>query len=221
MSGQSLETDNLMTYADAQGEARLQLALLGDTALNLAVSLYLIRQHPLVSTGLITERRSQLVCNSNLARVWRRLLDSHELVLCDPPLSQSKKPSATTVLESQMKAYADTLEAYVGGLYVEKGLEIALQCVETRLLPLLLLAEPTRNPVAVLHEQCVLVLQEKPDYKLIGIDNKNTPNESCRIRVYVKGLRLSTGIGKSQKLARRDAAQKALLKWPEIFGSTS
>lgn len=224
MSWQRSETmgdDNLMTFADAHGEARSQLALVGDTVLNLAASLYLIRQHPLLSTGLITERRSQLVCNSNLARAWSSLLDLRELVLCDPPLSHSKKPSATAVLELQMKACADTLEAYIGGLYVEKGLESALQCVETRLLPLLLLAEPIRNPVALLHERCVIILQEKPDYKLIGIDNKNTPNEMCRIRVYVKGFRMSTGIGKSQKLARRDAADKALLKWPEVFGATS
>ncbi|KAG0587145.1 hypothetical protein KC19_2G143000 [Ceratodon purpureus] len=220
MSWQRSETigdDDLMTFADAHGEARLQLALLGDTVLNLAASHYLIRQHPLLSTGLITERRSQMVCNSNLARAWSTLLGVRELVLCDPPLSQSKKPSATTVLELQMKACADTLEAYIGGVYVEKGLESALQCVETRLLPLLLLAEPTRNPVALLHERCVIELQEKPDYKFIGIDNKNTPNEMCRIRVYVKGFRMSTGIGKSQKLARRDAAEKALLKWSEVF----
>lgn len=42
------------------------------------------------------------VCNSNLARAWSTLLDLRELVLCDPPLSQSKKPSATTVLELQV-----------------------------------------------------------------------------------------------------------------------
>ncbi|KAG0587143.1 hypothetical protein KC19_2G143000 [Ceratodon purpureus] len=64
MSWQRSETigdDDLMTFADAHGEARLQLALLGDTVLNLAASHYLIRQHPLLSTGLITERRSQMV----------------------------------------------------------------------------------------------------------------------------------------------------------------
>lgn len=44
------------------------------------------------------------VCNSNLARVWCTLLDLRELVLCDPPLSQSKKPSATTLLELQVSS---------------------------------------------------------------------------------------------------------------------
>jgi len=96
-------------------------------------------------------------------------------VLCDPPLSQSKKPSATTVLELQvgfnmlklraetvcavmvfsylcgahmfanlgkcvnnsvcfslqMKACADTLEAYVGGLYVEKVFSLFTSSVPT------------------------------------------------------------------------------------------
>jgi hypothetical protein len=42
------------------------------------------------------------VCNSNLARAWSSLLDLRELVLCDPPLSHSKKPSATAVLELQV-----------------------------------------------------------------------------------------------------------------------
>lgn len=98
---ETMDDDNLMSFSDAHGEARLQLALVGDTVLNLAASLHLIRRNPLLSTGLITERRSQLVCNSNLARVWCTLLDLRELVLCDPPFSQSKKPSATTLLELQ------------------------------------------------------------------------------------------------------------------------
>jgi hypothetical protein len=56
-----MELNNLLTFADAHGEARSQLALVGDTVLNLATSLHLIRQHPFLSTGIITERRSQLV----------------------------------------------------------------------------------------------------------------------------------------------------------------
>ena len=42
------------------------------------------------------------VCNSNLAHVWSSLLGLRELVLCDPPLSQSKKPAATIFLELQV-----------------------------------------------------------------------------------------------------------------------
>jgi len=213
------DVDILMTFADAHGEARSQLALVGDTILSLAASLHLIRQHPFLSTGIITERRSQLVCNRNLAHVWSSLLGLRELVLCDPPLSQSKKPAATIFLELQTKAFADTLEAYIGGLFVENGLVSALHCVETRLLPLLLLADPTRNPVASLQEQCVVLLQVQPEYKLVGIDNKNTANEACRIRVYIRGIRMATGVGKSQKLAKRDAAEKALIKWRVVFGS--
>lgn len=42
------------------------------------------------------------VCNRNLAQVWSSLLGLRELVLCDPPLSQSKKPAATIFLELQV-----------------------------------------------------------------------------------------------------------------------
>ena len=55
--------------------------------------------------------------------------------------------------------------------------------------------------------------------RLVGIDNKNTANEACRIRVYIRGIRMATGVGKSQKLAKRDAAEKALIKWRVVFGS--
>ena len=57
--------------------------------------------------------------------------------------------------------------------------------------------------------------------RLVGIDNKNTANEACRIRVYIRGIRMATGVGKSQKLAKRDAAEKALIKWREVFGSSA
>ena len=54
------------------------------------------------ATSRVSMHWALQVCNSNLARAWSTLLDLRELVLCDPPLSQSKKPSATTVLESQV-----------------------------------------------------------------------------------------------------------------------
>jgi dsRNA-specific ribonuclease len=65
----------------------------------------------------------------------------------------------------QTKAFADTLEAYIGGIYIEKGPDSAMWCVESRLLPLLLLADPIRNPVAALKEQSELTFQVKPEYK--------------------------------------------------------
>lgn len=40
-----------------------------------------------------------------------------------------------------------------------------MQCVDTRLLPLLLLADPARNPVAALQEQCEVTFQVRPEYK--------------------------------------------------------
>ncbi|CAM6043483.1 unnamed protein product [Sphagnum compactum] len=213
-----MELNNLLTFADAHGEARSQLALVGDTVLNLATSLHLIRQHPFLSTGIITERRSQLVCNHNLAQVWSSLLGLGEMVLCEPLLWTSPKLTSNS-FKDQTKAFADTLEAYIGGIYIEKGPDSAMWCVESRLLPLLLLADPTRNPVAALKEQSELTFQVKPEYKLIGIDNKCTALEAYRIRVYVKGIRMATGIGKSQKLAKRDAAEKALTKWIDLFGA--
>lgn len=48
------------------------------------------------------------VCNSNLAHVWSSLLGLRELVLCDPPLSQSKKPAATIFLELQVLQLSST-----------------------------------------------------------------------------------------------------------------
>jgi ribonuclease-3 len=213
-----MEPNNLLTFADAHGEARSQLALIGDTVLNLATSLHLIRQHPFLSTGIITERRSQLVCNHNLAQVWSSLLGLGEMVLCEPLLWTSPKLTSNS-FKDQTKAFADTLEAYIGGIYIEKGPDSAMWCVESRLLPLLLLADPIRNPVAALKEQSELTFQVKPEYKLIGVDNKHTALEAYRIRVYVKGIRMATGIGKSQKLAKRDAAEKALTKWIDLFGA--
>lgn len=48
---------------------------------------------------------------------------------------------------------------------VPQGPDSAMWCVESRLLPLLLLADPIRNPVAALKEQSELTFQVKPEYK--------------------------------------------------------
>ncbi|CAM6129741.1 unnamed protein product [Calypogeia fissa] len=207
VEGLPLRTVSCMTFADAHGEVRSQLAILGDLVIGLAVSSLLVRQHS--SAGTVTERKCQLVSNSNLSRVWRSLLGPHDFVL---HLGDSSSQSAAI-----SRMMADSCEAYIGALYTEKGFETAFDCVSRALLPLLVQADPVRNPVHTLNVYSSTVFQVLPEYRLIGVDNENTQHQVCRVRVYVKGHRMATGMGMNQKMARVDAAQKALERWPSVF----
>jgi ribonuclease III len=98
------------------------LALLGDAALALVVAEHLLRVTPDAPVGALTQERAALVSGANLAR-WAAALDLGDRLR----LGRGLERDGGRTLESVL---ATALEAVLGALYLEGGLDAVRRVVE-------------------------------------------------------------------------------------------
>lgn len=91
------------------------LALLGDAALSLVVAEHLYAVAPEEPVGTLTQERADVVSGANLAR-WASELDLGPLLKLGRGEDQTGGRTRTSIL-------ATTLEAVLGVVYLEAGLE--------------------------------------------------------------------------------------------------
>ena len=89
--------------------------LLGDAALSLAVAEHLYDADPVAPVGVLTSRRADLVSDASLAR-WASALDLGGLLRLGRGADQTGGRTRASIL-------ATTLEAVLGVMYLEGGLE--------------------------------------------------------------------------------------------------
>jgi len=97
------------------------LALLGDAALGLVVAEHLLTADPGAPVGVLTPRRAELVSGERLAR-WATELDLGALVRVGRGEAQTGGRTRGSIL-------ATTLEALLGAIYLEGGLEAVRRVV--------------------------------------------------------------------------------------------
>lgn len=98
------------------------LAFLGDAALALVVAERLLAREPGAAVGVLTPARAALVSGANLAR-WAAALGLGALVR----LGRGEEQMGGRTRESIL---ATTLEAVLGALYLEAGLDAVRRAVE-------------------------------------------------------------------------------------------
>jgi len=92
-----------------------RLAFLGDAALALVVADRLLAEDPAATVGVLTSGRAELVTGARLAR-WATELDLGPLLRLGRGEDQSGGRARDSIL-------ASTLEAVLGAIYAEGGLE--------------------------------------------------------------------------------------------------
>jgi ribonuclease-3 len=93
------------------------LALLGDAALSLVVAEHLHATAPDAPVGVLTPRRAEIVSGANLAR-WATELGLGDLLRLGRGEDQTGGRARPSIL-------ATTLEAVLGAIYLESGLDRA------------------------------------------------------------------------------------------------
>lgn len=175
------------------------LELLGDAVLSLLAIEGLVRQSPDAGEGELTERRAAWVSEEALAA------RADELGLASL-LRTSRSIEGSVPLSTR----ADLVEALLGAVYLDGGLEAA------RGTALRLLGEPPREvgPAAthakrVLQERLQSVFGEPPSY---DVERSDGPNHApiFRARAKFRGAVLGQGDGKNKRTATEAAAANAL-----------
>jgi ribonuclease-3 len=194
-----------LTHDSHQGVSSNEtLEFLGDGVLELIVRDHLIRMYPSKDEGDLTGWKTCLVNEETLVKVTETLELGTYLQLGEGEESTGgrEKPSILS----------GTLEALIGGLYLEGGIEKATKFVKEFLLNKMEEFIRERNFKGLLQEK---MLKEKgvyPEYRVVresGRDHEKT----YTVEVYVNGKGEGTGEGRSLKEAEMRAAQFALKHW--------
>ncbi|XP_074112731.1 ribonuclease 3 drosha [Cotesia typhae] len=206
-------TDRSIGYTNLTLGSNQRLEFLGDTVLQLIVSEYLYKYFPEHHEGHLSLLRSSLVNNKTQA------------VVCDDLGMTQYALYGNPKAELKTKDRADLLEAFLGALYVDKGLEFCHVFCNVCFFPRLqnfIMNQDWNDPKSKL-QQCCLTLRtmdggepDIPVYKVIECKGP-TNTRVYTVAVYFQGKRLAKASGHSIQEAEMNAAKEALENSQELF----
>ena len=189
-----------------------RLEFLGDSVLGLAVAEYLFEEFPEKDEGFLTKVRAKLVNRVALADAAEKINLSN-FILVSKNLSHSVTNSSRTVL-------ADAMEALIGAVYLDSGLNAAKNFIQRAIVEpnskdnLYLIDENFKSQLLEFVQANKL---ENPVYSVIKEEGPQH-NRIFTISVSVGNVEYGIGKGRNKKSAEQNAAHIALQK---IINSTS
>jgi ribonuclease-3 len=194
-----------LTHRSASGRNNERLEFLGDAVLNLLAADQLYRRHPLATEGDLSRLRARVVSAEPLAAISQQLGVGEALQLGSGELK--------TGGFRRQSILADALEALIGAIYLDGGLEEARRVVEPLLEPLLAASpgpEALKDPKTRLQEWLQARALPLPAYAVetvAGLQHE----QQFRVRCEVGRLgAVAHGEGSSRRRAEQEAAQQLL-----------
>ena len=189
---------------NGEREHNERLEFLGDAVLELIVTDLLFKQYPSASEGDLTSYRAALVNAVMLGGIAETLGMNDCLLLSRGEAKDTGRARATIL--------ANTFEAVVGALYLDRGIEEVFRFVSAHVMPHMteVLQEGTwRDSKSLFQEFAQAKYGITPTYDVLRADG---PDHD---RHFVVGLSvgetdIAEGEGKSKQEAEQDAARKAL-----------
>jgi ribonuclease-3 len=180
-------------------ESNERLEYLGDAILGACVADFLFKKFPFKDEGFLTEIRSRLV-NREALNVLGRKLGVNELVQFD----RKKKGRM-----SHKSLYGDTLEAFIGAVYLDHGFARCNQFILRRLMPYFDLENVVSMNPNYKSTLIEWVQQENKliEFRIIDVKEEHQHREFTA-RIFIDDQPYGTGFGYSKKKAEQDAAQK-------------
>lgn len=193
-------THGSLTDETGAGTDYERLEFLGDSVLELLTREFLLERFPEEQEGSLTRRKIGIVQKGNLALHGARLgLDGLALV------GRSFRSTAA----SRRSLAADVLEAVIGAVYLDGGLEKAREFVTREILGRSPVPDPGPDPRSRLQEYCQGLGLELPAYRTIARKGPDH-SPSFTVMVTVGGREAAKGTGPTRKAAMEQAAARAL-----------
>mgnify|MGYP006277414109 CR=1 FL=1 len=196
------------SYLTQSGEPRIasneRLELLGDAVLGFVVTDFLYHKFPYETEGILTNYKSLLVSGRLLAEVANDF-GLGEFLLLNESEARSGGRKRTSIL-------ADAVEAIIGAIYLDGGIEPARRFIMeniTHRLETLLKDGRLRNNKSLLQEHCQSLCWDGPIYR---IESESGPDHRkvFTVSAVVNGKVVGRGKGTSKKKAEQNAASEAL-----------
>lgn len=206
-------TDRSIGFTHLTLGSNQRLEFLGDTVLQLICSEFLYRHFPEHHEGHLSLLRSSLVNNRTQA------------VVCDDLGMTKFAVYSNPKGDLKTKDRADLLEAFLGALYVDRGIEFCWTFCHVCLFPRLqdfIMNQDWNDPKSKL-QQCCLTLRtmdggepDIPVYKVIECTGP-TNTRVYTVAVYFRRKRLASSTGHSIQQAEMNAAKQALENSQALF----
>ncbi|MBS1717506.1 MAG: ribonuclease III [Armatimonadetes bacterium] len=182
-----------------------RLEFFGDSVLGLVIAEYLYEHHPDWDQGMLSKAKSSVVQEGPLAEAALKLGLSEFITL-----SVSEE---TTGGRKRPSILADVLEAIIGGIYLESGLDVARWFVLEQLHPyLMIVSAGDVNPndyKSKLQEMAQGLWRKTPQYKVTS-EVGAAHDKRFHVQVSFDHEVMGEGTGRSKKEAEQAAAQDAL-----------
>lgn len=204
-------THSSLAYERGEHEAgdNERLEFLGDAVVGLLAAESLYRRYPELPEGSLTRLRGALVSRRHLAQVAQGLHLGRHL-----RLGRGEERSGG---RAKLALLADAMEAVIGALYLDGGLEAARPVIEARVLgpsvallrEQLLAGEGIGDFKSTLQEMLQARKQGPPEYCTtgeIGPDHR----KQFFVEARVGGRILAEGAGQTRKHAEQEAARQAI-----------
>lgn len=183
-----------------------RLEFLGDAVLELVVTSFLFKKYPSKNEGDLTSYRSALVNTNSLSKVALHM-EIDEYILLSKGESKDTGRARSII-------HADTIEAMIGAVYLDKGYDGAANFIAEHLLEVIDIDEIVKNKTWL---DAKSRFQEKaqeetgltPSYKTLkelGPDH----NKTFTLGVFIGDVQIALGQGLSKQEAEQKAAEKAL-----------
>ncbi|MDF2927666.1 MAG: ribonuclease [Paenibacillaceae bacterium] len=180
-----------------------RLEFLGDAVLELTVSEFLYEKHPDRTEGELTKQRASIVCEPSLVTFAETLFFGQYVLL--------GKGEELTGGRTRPALLADVFEAFIGGLYLDQGLEAVRDFLRAHVFPFI--SWEGRSQMADYKTQLQELVQQQGasalEYRIV--DERGPAHEKEFLsEVWMEDRQLGQGTGRSKKEAEQQAAAQAL-----------
>ncbi len=183
-----------------------RLEFLGDAVLEVVSSEFLFHKYPDLPEGKLTKLRASMVCEPSLALCARDLKLGSYILL--------GKGEESTGGRNRESITSDVMEAIIGAIFLDGGMEKAKSHIERFILSDLEDKALFYDSKSTLQEILQGELKKEFEYKL-NAERGPEHDKEFDVSVIVDGKELGNGKGRTKKAAEQQAAYQALLKLRE------
>lgn len=184
-------------------ESNERLEFLGDAVLEFVVSSALYKTFPEKEEGYLTALRANLVNTTNLSEIAKKLDLGSKLFL--------SKGEEETGGRDNPSILADTVEAVIGSIYLDSGLDTAKEFINVHLLSGVSekLKQPLKDSKSLLQELVQSHGIPAPKYEVVKEDGPDHA-KTFSMQVTFGGKTQGIGVGRNKSEAEQQAAKNAL-----------
>ncbi len=201
--------EQALTHSSCANERRInksedyeRLEFLGDAVLELVSSDYIYRENRDMSEGQMTKYRSAVVCEPALAFCARDIGLPQYIML--------GKGEEATGGRNRDSIISDVMEAVIGAIYLDSGMEAARTFIHRFVLSDLKNRQLFYDAKTILQERVQKENKGSLRYELTGEEGPEH-DKTFMVEAYIGSVRVGSGAGHSKKAAEQRAAYEALL----------